>query len=46
LDITKNDEKFENPKKKGNKKKKKKLGLVVSSCACVFPFLKKSRTYW
>jgi hypothetical protein len=36
FDITKKDEKIENPKKKG--KKKKKLGLVVSSCACVFPF--------
>jgi hypothetical protein len=31
------------PQKKG-KKKKEKLALVVSSCAYVFPFKKKSRT--
>jgi hypothetical protein len=32
------------PHKKGKKKKKKNLGLVVSSCAYVFPFKKKSWT--
>jgi len=31
LDITKNDETKENPKKR----EKNKLGLLVSSCACI-----------